>query len=128
MKNIEQQAKEVCLDAFCRICPKREYMTCIWCHNSEPAEPQCHIAEYKLQIVNVYRDVLVKLKEQREELLRWRDPKKELPEDGAIVLGKYCDPQRPFDIVRYINGQWYKAYHSWSGPSGEVIGWRPIYD
>lgn len=65
---------------------------------------------------------------ERQELLRWRDPKKEQPEDGATVLGKYCDPQRPFDIVRYINGQWYKAYHSWSGPSGEVIGWRPIYD
>lgn len=65
---------------------------------------------------------------ERQELLRWRNPEEEQPEDGAIVLGKYCDPQRPFDIVRYINGQWYKAYHSWSGPSGEVIGWRPIYD
>ena len=65
---------------------------------------------------------------ERQELLRWRDPKKEQPEDEATVLGKYCDPQRPFDIVRYINGQWYKAYHSWSGPSGEVIGWRPICD
>lgn len=65
---------------------------------------------------------------ERQELLRWRDPKEELPEDGATVLGKYRDPQRPFDLVRYINGRWYKEYHSWSGPSGEVIGWRPICD
>lgn len=75
---------------------------------------------YKNRIAGAYSE--------REELLRWRNPEEEQPEDGAIVLGKYCDPQRPFDIVRYINGQWYKAYHSWSGPSGEVIGWRPIYD
>ena len=129
MKNIEQQAKEVCLDAFCRICPKREYMTCIWCHNSEPAEPQCHIAEYKLQIVNVYRDVLVKLKEQREELLRWRDPKKEQPEDGATVLGKTSDPKQPLTIMKYYNNIWWIwAHPCWAGPSGEVIGWRPIYD
>ena len=77
---------------------------------------------------DIARSYIAGAKDEREELLCWRDPKKEQPEDGATVLGKYCDPQRPFDIVRYINGQWYKAYHSWSGPSGEVIGWRPIYD
>lgn len=73
-------------------------------------------------------DFIAGAQSEQKELTRWRDPKEEQPEDGATVLGKYCDPQRPFDIVRYINGQWYKAYHSWSGPSGEVIGWRPICD
>lgn len=66
---------------------------------------------------------------ERQELLRWRDPKKEQPEDGATVVGKYCDPQQPFALIKYINGQWWTwSYHGWSGPSGEVIGWRPICD
>lgn len=77
---------------------------------------------------DIARSYIAGAKDEREELLRWRDPKKEQPEDGATVLGKYRDPQRPFDLVRYINSRWYKEYHSWSGPSGEVIGWRPICD
>ena len=129
MKNIEQQAKDVCLDAFCRMCPKQVYTTCLWCHNSEAAEPQCRVAEYKFSIVNVYRDVSVKLKEQREELLRWRNPNTELPEDGATVLGKTSNAQHPFVIMRYIGCRWLVwAYPKWAGPNGEVLGWRPIND
>lgn len=66
---------------------------------------------------------------EREELLRWRDPEKELPEDGATVLGKTTDVQHPFVIMRYLGCRWLVwAYPGWAGPSGKVIGWRPIHE
>ena len=66
--------------------------------------------------------------DERKELLRWRNPKEEQPEDGAIVLGKTSDPKQPFAIMKYYNNIWWIwAHPCWSGPSGEVIAWRPIY-
>ena len=66
---------------------------------------------------------------ERQELLRWRDPKKEQPEDGATVLGKTSDTKQPFAIMKYYNNIWWIWAHScWAVPSGEVIGWRSIYD
>lgn len=66
---------------------------------------------------------------EREEMLRWRDAEKELPEDGATVLGKTSCVQHPFVIMRYIDRKWWVwAYPGWAAPAGEVIGWRPIYE
>lgn len=65
----------------------------------------------------------------KQDLTRWRDPKKEQPEDGATVLGKTSDTKQPFAIMKYYNNIWWIwAHPCWAGPSGEVIGWRPIYD
>lgn len=81
---------------------------------------------YRDDIVNGYIAGAI---DERKELLRWRDPKEEKPEDGAIVLGKTSDPQQPFAIMEYYNNIWWIwAHPCWAGPSGEVIGWRPIYD
>mgnify|MGYP001036622000 FL=1 len=66
---------------------------------------------------------------ERQELLRWRNPKEELPEDDATVLVKTSDTKQPFAIMKYYNNIWWIwAHPCWAGPSGEVIGWRPIYD
>lgn len=66
---------------------------------------------------------------ERDELLRWRDPEKEFPEDYVPVLGKTSDVQHPFVIMRYIGCRWLVwAYPGWAGPSGKVIGWRPILE
>lgn len=40
---------------------------------------------------DIARSYIAGAKDEREELLRWRDPKKEQPEDGATVLGKTSD-------------------------------------
>lgn len=66
---------------------------------------------------------------ERDELTRWRDPEKEFPEDYVPVLGKTSDVQHPFVIMRYIDCRWLVwAYPGWAGPSGKVIGWRPILE
>jgi hypothetical protein len=66
---------------------------------------------------------------ERQELLRWRNPKEKQPEDGATVLGKTSDPKQPFAIMKYYDNIWWIwAHPCWAGPSGEVIAWRPIYD
>lgn len=65
---------------------------------------------------------------ERKELLRWRDPKKELPEEGVDVLikttmcRKYC--------VAFYKGNNYQNYR-WHENNGAidddmVVGWRPI--
>ena len=65
-----------------------------------------------------------------KELLRWRDPKKELPEEGEDVLikttmcRKYC--------VAFYRGNNYQNYR-WHENNGAidddmVIGWRPIQE
>ena len=74
-------------------------------------------------------DFIAGAQSEQKELTRWRDPKKEQPEDGAIVLGKTSDPKQPFAIMKYYNNIWWIwAQPCWAGPSGEVIGWRPIDD
>lgn len=81
---------------------------------------------YRDDIVNGYIAGAI---DERKELLRWRNPKEEQPEDGAIVLGKTSDTKQPFAIMKYYNKIWWIwAHPCWAGPSGEVIGWRPIYD
>lgn len=77
MKTIEERAKRICTSAFCYRCPKRIYTTCIWRHNTEIAEPQCRIGEWNDLIMDTYKQAVIDLKEQREELTRWHDPKEE---------------------------------------------------
>lgn len=67
--------------------------------------------------------------DEQKELLRWRDPEKEFPEEYVPVLGKTSDVQHPFVIMRYLGCRWLVwAYPGWAGPSGKVIGWRPIHE
>lgn len=74
-------------------------------------------------------DFIAGAQSEQKELTRWRDPKEEQPEDGATVLGKTSDPKQPIAIMKYYNNIWWIwAHPGWSGPSGEVIGWRLICD
>lgn len=67
---------------------------------------------------------IVGAKYEREELLRWYDPKKELPEEGEDVL------------IKLITGKcevgFYIEYLNWRGADGIVddyiLGWRPIHE
>lgn len=71
------------------------------------------------------------------EAIRWRDPKKEPPEQTGLVLTKIGDGVDSVDICRYINGR-FKLYYQ-NQPSDYtdkpifredltecVTGWRPI--
>lgn len=63
-------------------------------------------------------------KSEREELLRWRDPKEELPEEGEDVLIKLITGQ--CEVGCYIE------HVNWRGADGIVddyiAGWRPIVE
>lgn len=62
-----------------------------------------------------------------EELTRWRNPKKELPENGQLVLCKTSNKKLPFVTVKYDrSGWWVYAYPGWAGIGHKIIGWRPI--
>lgn len=62
-------------------------------------------------------------KSERSELLRWRDPNKELPEEGEDVL------------IEMSTGECVVGFYienlNWRGPDGiidnYVSGWRPIH-
>lgn len=132
MKTAEERAKNICISAFCCLCPKRVYTTCIWRHNTEMANPQCHITEYKELINQVYEETVDELKAQREELTRWHDPKEELPEYYKAVEVKY----KLSGLIR-ISTAWLSA-----GDAGgylwtidgtnriikNIIGWREIHE
>lgn len=63
---------------------------------------------------------------EREELIRWRNPK-DSPERGKDVLLKIQLVGN--DETMYSVGYWYDSYFSNTlGHHGVVIGWRPIYE
>ena len=63
---------------------------------------------------------------ERNELLRWRNPK-DSPERGKDVLLKIQLVGN--DETMYSVGYWYDSYFSNTlGHHGVVIGWRPIYE
>ncbi len=69
---------------------------------------------------------------EREELLRWHDPKEELPEEGAVVLGKIADEGTAYyTILHYdIFGWWVRPtpLESWAGCPYDVMKWRYIHE
>lgn len=67
---------------------------------------------------------------ERSELLRWRDPKEELPDDTEYVLIKttMC---RNYAIAFFKkNGLPNYRWHENNGPIDDdmVVGWRPIHE
>lgn len=96
---IEEKAKHICVDVFCCKCPKRVCTNCIWCHNTERAQPQCCNSEYKEAIKDVYHVTIAQLKAQRAELTRWNDPKEEFNEDNSIGI-----EFNKFNAVMYAKG------------------------
>lgn len=63
---------------------------------------------------------------ERNELLRWRNPK-DSPERDKDVLLKI--QLVGYDEPMYSIGYWDDSYFSnMLGHHGEVIGWRPIYE
>lgn len=126
MGTIEERAKQICVDTFCSMCPKRVYTTCIWRHNTERSQPKCGISEYRGLIKDAYHAAIVQLQEQHEELTCWHDPK-DLPDRGKDVLLKMEFIES--GELMYSVGYWYDSYFSNTlGLHGEVIGWREIHE
>lgn len=69
-------------------------------------------------------------KSEREELLRWHDPKKELPETDVEVLVMVHADGHTYDVMRYDQqGWWMKAPGGgWCAAEHTPIGWRHIHE
>lgn len=68
---------------------------------------------------------------EREELTRWRDPKKELPELLTPVLGKQSDAKKTYYKVVYRREYDDDIGYYWTDNgcrSLYIDGWRPIYE
>lgn len=137
MTTIEERAKRICANTFCNQSHTPVCKTCAWRLNSEPAEPQCRVSEYKDVIKGIYESAICQLILQREELTRWRDPKKELPDNNHCVLIKITDGQQECIYLGSREGDAWMAdggyvFHSnvasVIGFDGVVIGWRPIHE
>lgn len=67
----------------------------------------------------------------RTQLLRWRDPKKELPEEGVPVLVKFEDgtysAQVRYKHPKYGFG-WSPDAYAVFIDENYIVGWRPIED
>lgn len=70
MTTIEERAKRICTNTFCNKSHKPICKTCIWRFNTERAEPQCSVSEYKELIKSIYDSAVSQLILQREELTR----------------------------------------------------------
>lgn len=66
----------------------------------------------------------------RKELLRWHDPKVELPETDVEVLVMVHSDWHTYDVMRHdLHGWWQKAPGGgWCAADCEIIGWRPIHE
>lgn len=132
MKTIEERAKQICVDTFCSMCPKRVYTTCIWRHNTDRSQPKCGISEYRGLIKDAYHAAIVQLQEQHEELTRWHDLKEELPELLTPVLGKQSDSQNTYYKIVYRHEYDNEdGRYRWTDSEGRPIyvdGWREIHE
>lgn len=75
--------------------------------------------------------------DERKELTRWRDPKKELPDNDHFVMIKITDGQQERIYLGSRAGDTWIAdggyvFHSnvasVIGFDGVVVGWRPIHE
>lgn len=68
--------------------------------------------------------------DEREGLIRWHDPKEELPKDNRDVLVKTTLCARYCIAFYKANGARNYHWHENNGPIDDdmVIGWRPIHE
>lgn len=111
MKTIEERAKEFCEKNICVDCGDRDNFDkgCLGCSISTPS-----VLKFLIQFG----------KSEREELTRWRDPKKEMPEHRKQVLVK-TDTEN-HDVAYYSDN-----VDGWIANDGiyntaQIIGWREI--
>lgn len=70
-------------------------------------------------------------RDEREEFIRWRDPKEEQPEDGEDVLIKTTMCRRY--CVAFFKNEKGRTNYRWHENNGAidddmVVGWRPIIE
>jgi hypothetical protein len=133
MTTIEERAKRICTNTFCNQSHTPVCKTCAWRLNSEPAEPQCRVSEYKDVIKDIYESAICQLILQREELTQWNNPfVKDMPKGNVLV--KYIAvgrPNEPYYTVgrRKPSGVWSCENElATSHPRFEIVGWRPIHE
>jgi hypothetical protein len=131
MTTIEERAKRICTNTFCNQSHVPICKTCVWRLNSEPAEPQCRVSEYKDVIKGIYESAICQLILQREGLTQWHNPfVKDMPKDNVLVkyIAVGC-PNKPYYTVgrREPSGRWdCENELAISHPRFEIVGWRPI--
>lgn len=98
------------------------------------------LKESRNRLNEMVDEIVIKIREEafdaaeqwlRTQLLRWRDPKKELPEEGVPVLVKFQNGA--YDVLlRYTHpslGQgWTPDNVGILTDDSQIIGWRPIYE
>lgn len=67
-------------------------------------------------------------KSEREELIRWHDPKEELPPIEKVVLVKLNFGRGYALADRGDEGWWYADSEEWEISDEQVIGWREIHE
>lgn len=66
--------------------------------------------------------------DEREELIRWHDPKEELPPIEKVVLVKLNFGRGYALADRGDEGWWYADSEEWEISDEQVIGWREIHE
>lgn len=109
MKTIKERAKA--------------YARKIWANGKRDYAPLKKMAE---------QDFSAGAQSEREELLRWHDPKEELPEEGAVVLGEIANEMiAHYAILHYdIFGWWVRPtpLDGWASCPYDVMKWRYIHE
>ena len=80
---------------------------------------------------NIVEDAFIAgAKSERKDMLRWHDPKVELPETDVEVLVMVHDGGHTYDVMRYDQqGWWQKAPGGgWCAAEHTPIGWRHIHE
>lgn len=96
------------------------------------------LKESRNRLNEMVDEIVIKIREEafdaaeqwlRTQLLRWRDPKKELPEERVPVLAKFqCGT---YAVLRrhenlYFGCGWRPDNDGIYAAASQIIGWRPI--
>ena len=120
MTTIEERAKRICANTFCNQSHAPVCKTCAWRLNSEPAEPQCSVSEYKDVIKDIYESAICQLILQRDELTR---------EDNLKGENHIGIENRNIHFYNECDNPIHTGFCPVSGPLSEIrSNWRPIHE
>ena len=88
------------------------------------SEDDCQIYANESRLKDFIRGVEL----ARQDLLRWRSPEIELPNNGKMVLIKPIKPHAligtPIKMATYLNGHFWTDNEYYT--EDRILGWRPI--
>lgn len=109
MKTIEERAEE--------------YSTC---------DEDCALCSEVCRKASDERAFIAGAQSAHEELTRWHDPKKELPDGDQEVLCMIHKKYNTYAVLKFYQGKWWQPAPvpagGWCGYDGEIIAWREIHE